>query len=235
MDVYGKALLDYSLGETGKELVSHSSLGESEAVPPAYFFRGFRDMPKLEQRALELARGSVLDIGCGAGSHSLYLQGKGLEVTALDSSPDAIRVATDRGVSRAVCADIADFRVGEFQTLLLLMNGIGLAGTRANLAPFLMHLKGLLAGDGQILLDSSDIIYMFDADSDGGVWVPGDREYYGEVTYWWEYGGKRSKPFPWLFADFDTLGEYASIAGLRAELLRRGPHYDYLARLTPAR
>lgn len=232
MDVFGKALMDYHQGNPAGDLVSHSSLGDSEVVPPSYFFRDFPGMPYLEQTALTLARGRVLDVGSAAGCHSLCLQERGLDVTALDSSPGALQVAAERGVQQPVLADIREYRVGDFDTLLLLMNGIGLAGRRAGLTPFLRHLKSLLAPGGQILADSSDIIYMFDRDPDGGVWVPGDREYYGEVTYLWEYGGQRSEAFSWLFADWETLGEAAREAGLVAELLEHGNHYDYLARLS---
>ncbi len=232
MDVFGKALLDYQQGNPAGKLVSHSSLGDSEVVPPSYFFRDFPGMPFLEQTALTLARGRVLDIGCAAGCHSLYLQERSLEVTALDTSPGALQVAAKRGVRQTVLEDIREFRVGDFDTLLLLMNGIGLAGRWAGITPFLQHLKSLLAPGGQILVDSSDIIYMFDRDPDGGVWVPGDREYYGEVTYHWEYGDQRSEEFSWLFADWDSLKEGAEGAGLQAELLEHGNHYDYLARLS---
>lgn len=232
MDVFGKALLDYQQGRQAGELISHSSLGDSEVVPPSYFFRDISGMPYLEQEALSLARGRVLDIGSAAGCHSLVLQDRGLEVTALDTSPGALQAAANRGVRQTVRADIREYRVGNFDTLLLLMNGIGLAGNRAGIVPFLQHLRSLLAPGGQILADSSDIIYMFDRDDDGGIWVPGDREYYGEVTYCWEYGEERSQAFSWLFADWETLKEAAHGAGLQAELLEHGNHYDYLARLS---
>ena len=232
MDVFGKALLDYQQGRQAGDLVSHSSLGDSDVVPPSYFFRDFPAMPFLEQEALSLAGGRVLDIGSAAGCHSLILQERGLEVTALDTSPGALQAAQAQGVRQTVQADIREYRVGNFDTLLLLMNGIGLAGRRAGMTPFLLHLRSLLAPGGQILADSSDIIYMFDRDEDGGVWVPGDREYYGEVTYYWAYAGQRSEAFSWLFADWDTLQEAARQAGLQAELLEHGNHYDYLARLS---
>lgn len=233
MDVLGKALLDFHQG-LGGSLRSHSSLGEEEAVDPAWFFRDYDEMPELEQRALDMARGPVLDVGCGAGSHCLYLQGRGLACTGLDISPGAVRTAGLRGVQDVRKGDFRDLKVGDFATVLLLMNGAGLAGTLSNLAPFLRHLSGLLAPGGSILLDSSDIRYMFDADADGGLWVPGDREYYGEVTYIWEYNGVRGKPFPWLFADFSALEREAHRAGLQAEFVAEGPHFDYLARLSPA-
>ena len=234
MDLLGKALLEYYEGRRGRLLSCHSSLETTEEVDPGYFFRGFSDMPELERQALALARGRTLDVGCGAGSHALYLQQAGLECHGLDASPGALAVAKARGVQHAYEEDILDFRVGNFDTVLLLMNGTGLAGTLGGLAPLLRHLASLLAPGGQILLDSSDIIYMFDEDPDGGVWVPGEPEYYGEVRYRWEYQGLEGPEFPWLFVDFPRLRGAAGQAGLEAELIGEGPHFDYLARLTRA-
>jgi len=227
-------MMDYYGEKPVGELWSHSSLGTSELVPVAHFFRDFNAMPDLEKNALKLCRGKVLDIGCGAGSHCLYLQESGLECTGLDHSCDAVEVASLRGVKRTRCEDIYELKVGDFDTLLLLMNGAGIAGTLEGLRVLLHHLSGLLAPGGQILMDSSDLIYMFEEDLDGGVWVPGDVSYYGEVTYSWEYKGEKGAEFPWLFIDFGTLEQEARLLGYKATLVQEGPHYDYLARLSLA-
>lgn len=224
--------MDYYRESPVGELWSHSSLGDSELVPVAHFFRDFTHMPVLEQTALKQCRGTVLDIGCGAGSHCLYLQEAGLECTGLDHSSDAIEVASLRGVRNVQCEDIFEFKVGNFDTLLLLMNGAGIAGTLKGLRKLLLHLSGLLAPGGQILMDSSDLIYMFEEDSDGGVWVPGNVAYYGEISYRWEYKGIKGAEFPWLFVDFRTLRQEAELLGFEVELVQEGPHYDYLARLS---
>ena len=224
--------MDYYGENPVGELWSHSSLGTSEVVPVGHFFRDFDAMPDLEKHALEQCRGRVLDIGCGAGSHCLYLQESGLECTGLDLSCGAVEVASQRGVKNTICEDIGHFEVGKFDTLLLLMNGAGIAGTLEGLRKLLHHLSGLLAPGGQILMDSSDLIYMFEEDLDGGVWVPGEVAYYGEVTYYWEYKDLRGDDFPWLFVDFGTLEREAGRLGYETTLVREGPHYDYLARLT---
>ena len=224
--------MDYYRGGPVGELWSHSSLGTSEPVPIGHFFREFDQMPVLEQTALKQCRGKILDIGCGAGSHCLFLQDAGLECTGLDQCVDAIEVAASRGVRNTCCEDIYEFKVGDFDTLLLLMNGAGIAGTLAGLRELLFRLKGLLAPGGQILLDSSDLIYMFEEDADGGVWVPGNVAYYGEVTYQWQYKGQKGTEFPWLFVDFGTLQEEAGRLGFEVTLVEEGPHYDYLARLS---
>ncbi|NJB37311.1 class I SAM-dependent methyltransferase [Croceivirga sp. JEA036] len=231
-DVFGNALLDYQQGNYSEDITTHSSLGDTDCMPLPYIFRDFKAMPTIEQKALHLAEGKILDVGCGAGSHSLWLQEQGKEVVALDVSKGAIATSKARGVNSTFCTDILNYNDDKFDTIMLLMNGIGLAGTLTDLPKYLSHLKSLLKPNGQLLLDSSDIIYMFDADEDGGYWVPGDGDYYGEMEFVMEYKGKKSKPFPWLYVDFNTLQRTALYCGLTAELIVEGEHYDYLAKLT---
>lgn len=232
MDIFGQALLDYHNGNYTQDIITYSSLDEEDIIPVPYLFRTFEKMPLLEQKALELCKGHVLDIGCGAGSHSLYLQENGYKVTGLDNSIGAIKTSKLRGVEETIHASILDFKNQKFDTLLLLMNGIGIAGKLSGLKDFLTHLKSLLKPNGQILLDSSDIIYMFDADDDGGHWIPDTFDYYGEVTFTMQYCEQKSNPFSWLYLDFNTLQNAASDNALHCELVSEGEHYDYLARLT---
>jgi len=231
MDVLGQALLDYQNGIYNGDIITHSSLDEEDTLPLPYLFRSFEEMPLLEQKALELVNGSVLDIGCGAGSHALYVKEKGYKVTAIDKSKGAIEVCKQRGIQHSFHADVLDFSLEKYDTLLLLMNGIGIAGKLNRLPLFLQHFKTLLKPNGQILLDSSDIIYMFDEDTDGGHWVPGDVDYYGEVQFQMGYDQKKGPIFDWLYLDFNTLREYAEQEKLQCDLICNGNHYDYLARL----
>lgn len=230
-DLLGEAVLDFLNKNNPENIKTYSSLDEKDELPLAYLFRKYREMPLIEKKALQLCSGKVLDIGCGAGSHSIYLQKKGLDVTALDSSLGATKVCSARGIQKVVHSSILDYSGSKFDTLLLLMNGIGLAGTLGNLSEFLMHLKGLIHNKGQILLDSSDIIYMFDKDEDGGYWVPNNGAYYGEVEFTMTYKGITTAAFPWLYIDFNRLKEVASLIGLDCEMIVVGDHYDYLARL----
>jgi len=200
-------------------------------------------MPAIEKKALQLAKGKILDVGCGAGSHSLYLQNeKKFEVTAIDISKKAIKACQLRGIKDARNLDVMALDNEKFDTILLLMNGAGMCGRLKNIAAFLQKLKSLLNENGQILLDSSDIIYMFDEDEDGGKWIaspvqpsasgPSDEEYYGEVVFNLEYKGEKETPFNWLYLDFNTLQNAAHANGLQCEMVLEGEHYDYLARLT---
>lgn len=232
MDVLGSALLDYYHNRYTENIVTRSSISEDDELPLPYLFRTFEEMPKLEQKALRSCKGNVLDVGCGSGAHSLYLQNQGLEVTALDNSSGAIEVCRLRGLKSTIEANIHHYSGCKYDTLLLLMNGIGLAGTLNALPSFLQHLKSLLQPSGQILLDSSDIIYMFDQDSDGGYWIDANDSYYGEVFFEMSYKGQVGPRFNWLYLDFNSLSEAAKESGFHCEKLLKGPHYDYLAKLT---
>ncbi len=232
MDIFGDALLDYQAGNYSEDIITFSSLDETDIMPLPYLFREFSRMPKLEQKALQLCNGKVLDIGAGTGSHSLWLQDKNISVVALDHSKGAIKTCELRGVKNCICSDIYSTKNQKFDTLLLLMNGIGIAGSLNRLDQFLKHLKELLRPGGQILLDSSDIIYMFDEDEDGGRWMPASPNYYGEVIFTMSYKGIKSMPFSWLYLDENTLKNATRANNLNCEIVSRGDHYDYLARLT---
>ncbi|AXG72450.1 tellurite resistance protein TehB [Kordia sp. SMS9] len=231
-DLFGKAILDYQQGNYTEDIVTATSISEEDSLPLPYLFRSYDEMPLLEQTALQLAKGNVLDVGCGAGSHSLYLQNeRNLKVTAIDVSEAAIEACKLRGVQHAETADILSFE-GKFDTILLLMNGAGMCGKLNKISPFLHHLKSLLTDGGQILVDSSDIIYMFDEDEDGGKWISSETDYYGELLYYVSYKGEQETPFHWLYIDYNTLQNAAHACGLQCELILEGEHYDYLAKLS---
>lgn len=232
-DLFGQAIYDYHFNLNPEDLITETSISEADEMPITYLFRTYKQMSKLEQKALQLAKGKVLDAGCGAGSHSLYLQNeKKLAVTAIDISPKAIEVCKARGINTAYPVNILDLKGEKFDTIILLMNGIGIAQQLNKISTFLVQLKSLLNPDGQILLDSSDIIYMFDEDEDGGKWIPSERDYYGEVSFTVTYKGENEIPFDWLYIDYNTLQNAAHANGLNCELVLEGDNFDYLARLT---
>ncbi len=231
-DILGKALLDYFKGNYTEDIITETNISDEDELPLPYLFREFKDMPKIEQEALQKCKGKILDVGCGAGGHALYLQEKGLDVTAIDISKGAVEVSKLRGVKDARLMDVLDLKKEKFDTLLMLMNGTGIFKTLSSSPTYLNHLKTLLNPGGHILIDSSDIIYMFDTDDDEGVWIPTDKDYYGELTFKMTYKKETSETFEWLYLDFNTLQLLCDENGLDCEILLEGEHYDYLAKLT---
>lgn len=228
-DLFGKALLDYQNGHYTEDIITSTNISEEDELPLPYLFRSFKDMPKLEQKALKLAKGSVLDVGCGTGSHSLYLQKKGFQIKAIDISKGAIQVANMRGVINAEVKPLLD-ETETFDTILLLMNGTGIFQELTQVSKYLTHLKALLKPNGHILIDSSDIKYMFE-DEDGGVWMDMNATYYGELDYFLTYKGEDENPMKWLYLDFEKLQLACETVGLNCELAAEGDHFDFLAKL----
>ena len=228
-DLFGKALLDYQSGDYTEDLITSTNISEDDVLPLPYLFRDFSEMPKLEQKALQLAKGNILDVGCGAGSHSLYLEEKGLNVKAIDTSIAAIKVIKKRGIVNTELKPLLE-ETETFDTILLLMNGTGIFEELIQVSKYLKHLKSLLNPDGQILIDSSDIKYMYE-DEDDGLWVDMNSNYYGELDYFLSYKGEKEIPFKWLYLDFNTLLTACTAVGLECELIAKGEHFDYLAKL----
>lgn len=231
-DPMGHAIRDYFEKKPTDRLHVLSYMYDEDEIPVPYLFRMENKMPPLERQALRLCKGRVLDVGAGAGSHSLALQSHGLEVTAIDISPLSVETMRRRGVRNAEWADFFTDDFGkDFDTLLFLMNGIGIAGTLDGLPALLQRCTELMAPDGCILADSSDLRYVFE--DENGVFDPSSLDsYYGETKYWMEYKKSKGHVFDWLYVDFNTLKKVAHQVGLRAELVKQGSHYDYLARLT---
>lgn len=229
-DLFGNALLDYQNGNYTEDIITSTSISDDDVLPLPYLFRGFKEMPKIEQKALKLCKGVTLDVGCGASGHSLYLQKKGFNVKAIDISKGAIEVSKQRGVLNAEVKNILD-ETKTFDTILLLMNGTGVFQELTHVSKYLTHLKSLLNTNGQILIDSSDIKYMYE-DEDGGVWMDTNAGYYGELDYFLSYKGEKENPMKWLYLDFNTLKLACETVGLTCELVIEGDHFDYLARLS---
>lgn len=231
-DPMGQAIEDhFTLGRALHRLVVKSEQFDDDEMPVGELFRDEYIMPPLEQMALSRCSGHVLDVGAAAGRHTLALEARGLQVTSIDVSQISTRVRNLRGVKDARCADffVDDFGTS-FDTIILLMNGLGIAGTLNRLPRLLNRCKDLLAAGGRILADSTDLRYVFE-DGDGVLqWDEADG-YYGEVDYRMEYGNCRGERFGWLYVDFDTLRMAAASCGLEAVCIGEGKHYDYLAEI----
>lgn len=225
-DILGTAIYDFYFNDAKAKLWVHDLHGPKVEMQIPVYFRHPSSMPELEQMALKECRGKVLDIGAGAGSHALTLQEQGFDVTALDISPKATEVMHHRGVKNVVCGDVYGYTEAKYDTLLLLMNGIGLTATLDGLRKFLAHAKDLIDAAGQLIFDSSNVAYLFEES------VPEDAGYYGEIRCRYEYKQKKTDWFTWLYVDQETLQRIATAEGWLFEKLFEDEEDQYLARLT---
>ncbi len=233
-DVFGKALLDFYHNNYTEDLVTWTSISDKDTLPLPYLFRNFDEMPKIEQTALKTSHGEILDVGCGAGNHSLWLQENNIKVKAIDTSPGAVRVSKKRGVLHVEQRVLLD-ETETFDTILILMNGTGIFQEVKQLEKYLKHLKTLLNQNGQILIDSSDIKYMYSDDNiieTEALNLLNDGNYYGELDYFLRYKGETETPLKWLYLDFETLRQTCVSIGLNCDKVMDGNHFDYLARLS---
>lgn len=228
-DPIGFAIQEYAKKRKPEDIIVSSDICEDDIIPLEVLFRKYDEMPAIEQKALSLAKGRVLDVGAGAGIHASYLQDQGLKVDCIDISEGAVDFLKKNGLNaeRKNFFSLADKK---YDTILMLMNGIGIAGKLSNLERTLAHAKTLLNPGGKILCDSSDIRYLYE-DEDGSLWVDLNTEYYGNFRFQMKYKKEKGPWFDWLYVDFDNLFQAAKKAGLKAiRVMEEDDHY--LAELT---
>lgn len=231
-DPMGAAIADYFKQHKADHLRVFSSQFDEDEIPVKELFRTEKQMSVLERSALQLATGKILDVGAGSGCHSLALQEAGKDVHAIDISPLSVEVMQQRGVRHATQTNLFDEHFYEsYDTILMLMNGSGIIGKLENLPVFFRKMKLLLRPGGCILMDSSDLRYLFE-EEDGSFVIDLAGDYYGEVDFQMQYKDIQGESFDWLYIDFQTLSLYAAENGFQAELVKEGKHYDYLAKLT---
>jgi SAM-dependent methyltransferase len=226
MDVFGEALKDQFLNPPSDILWVHNSYDEPEEMPVDIYFRNEGEMPELELKALSLCRDKVLDVGAGVGSHALVLQKRGFDVTGMDISSAAVTIMQQRGLKKAIEGNILKYTGEKYDTLLFMMNGIGLTGSVAGLKNFLKNVKELLNPGGQLVFDSSDLMYLYQ-----DIAFP-ENGYYGEVSFRYEYKSIKGNWFKWIYIDQATLNDIANELGWKAEIVYEDEHDQYLARLT---
>lgn len=228
-DPIGEAILEFSEKGFTENIIVHSDLCDDDILPVEYLFRTYKEMPKIEQAALDLCKGSVFEVGAGTGCHSEYLNDKGLKTFSIDTSIGSIAYIKKQGLK---CAQIPflDFNTEKFDTILILMNGLGLSGKLNQLGIFLAHAKSLLNPNGFILADSSDIRYLYE-DDEGGTWIDLNSKYPGEMSFKMEYKKHQSDWFSWLYVDFETLEREALKVGLSATMIMEDENFHYLTKL----
>ncbi len=230
-DIYGQALLNYLGNPSDQELIIHSDIAETEGYPISWFFRKNTEFPEIELKALDLCTGKVLDVGAGTGIHSLELQQRNFEVKAIDISEGSVQIMKEKGVSNALVQDFYSITNERYDTILMLMNGFGVMGKLDKVPQFFQHIDTLLTPNGQIIVDSSDLLHLYQED-DGSVLIDLNGAYYGEVEYQMEFEGKMGAKFDWLFIDFDSLEFAADKAGFKAVKIFEEENFQYLAKIT---
>jgi SAM-dependent methyltransferase len=225
-DIYGDFLKDYQAGNHDLEVLLNNNYTLAEDFPVDAFFREDEDLNDIEVFALNLCEGEILDIGAGAGVHSLILQRNNFDVTALEISAGACEVMKQRGLKKIIHTNIMDYNEKKYDTLLMMMNGIGFCGYVDELKNFLIHAKNLLKPQGQIVFDSSDVSYLYEDEQ------PETDSYYGEIDYQYEYKGESGEWFSWLYADESLMAELAKECGYQLQIMFRDDDNAYLGKMT---
>jgi SAM-dependent methyltransferase len=159
-DAYGQAMLDSFLGKHCSALIIERDDGYIDNdFPVAAMLRSSpRFWPQLDRIAMKYARGRILDVGCGAGRHAIYLQKSGKSVMGIDVSPLAIRTSRLRGLKNARVCSIADVsrKLGTFDTILMLGNNFGLFGSPSRAKRLLKRFDDMTRGDARIIAKCID-------------------------------------------------------------------------------
>lgn len=231
IDAMGNAIADYARTGKAAKLIMTSTMLDDDEMPVEVLFRTFDEMPAIEQEALRLAQGKILDVGAGSGCHALALQEMGKDVCAIDISLLSVDVMRERGVRNARAINLFDERLCDrFDTIILLMNGAGMMQRLENTPDFFMRMRQLLAPGGKILMDSSDLMFLYE-NEDGSYDIDLNGDYYGQMDFAMQYKDIKGEPFDWIYIDFDTLSVHAKANGFTCRLVKEGEHYDYLAEL----
>jgi len=221
------AIEEYYSGYLDTELIVNNNYGKPESYPVKYFFRNEYDMPDIEKYTLSLCRGRILDIGSGTGPHSLLLQRSGMDVTAIDNSQAMASVLLKNGIKKIICDDIFNFQCQNYDTAMLLMNGIGIVGTISMFQTFLKKMELVLHLDGQILFDSTDISYVYGSRAK----KLGNKDYFGEVKFQFQYKLNKGAWFNWLYIDRNTLLDICKTTNWKVQIIFENNNGQYLSRL----
>ena len=231
---YAEAMAAFHRGDRDAYMVVYDDY-ERDEVPLSYFFRDSNEFPELERLALDLCRGRVLDVGAGSGCHTLALQERGFQVTAIEILPEMVDILKERGVRDARQATWMDLLDDPFDTVLMMMNGLGLSETLPGLRRFFRRARRLVRPDGQVLADSTDVrVWMEPKAGRSGGSTRRDGRYVGELHFQIEFQGRKGPPFTQLYVDPETLDRTARSERWSCEILHSPDKYgNYLARLTP--
>ncbi len=226
-DLFGRALYDYWFDNEPEDMFTWTNLTDKEVLPTEYLFRKFEDMPLPEQSALQLSEGKILDVGAGSGTHSLWLQEKGFDVTALDFSEYGNKVMQARGLKNVLQTDFFELSNQKYDTILFLMNGVGIVGKAVYADRLFKKIDELMTEDGQAFIHSSDLKYLYK--TTGGYDIP-KQGYYGDLRFFISYKNE-IESFDWTYIDEQTLIAFAHQNGFEAYKVAESEYGDFLLRV----
>ena len=222
-------LLDYLNGRRDACVHVESTTLEMTTMRGATMFRGYAEMDRVERLALHLCEGKTLDAGAGAGSHTLYLQGEGQDVDALDISPGCVEVMGRRKIENVLHGNFFSLTGRKYRTILMLMNGLGICGSLDGCNLFLQVVQTVLEEGGQVIADSTDLGPLC---TEAGAAECAADSYFGETEFVMRYQDISSNPFSWLYIDLKTLQNLAGFNGLQCERLLSADSGRYLVRIS---
>ena len=231
MDNYHQALANFHKSTKPDVFEIVRDDGFSSVVPVSMFFDDL-NFPEVESLALSNCNGRILDVGAGVGRHSSELQRRGFDITAVDVSKQAVEIMKERGIKKTINADIMNVSNSTYDTVLMLMNGIGLAGSPEKLDKVLLKTSDLLTENGIILIDSIDVNKAIDPKHikyrEENIAV---HNYPGQQNLRIDYDGATGAWFKWLHVTFNELSAHAKKNNFIPELLKMEESGHYLAKL----
>jgi SAM-dependent methyltransferase len=228
-DAIGHAIHDFVLQNHEENIIVKSSICDDDVIPVEYLFRNEQELPDIEKLALDCCSGKILDVGGGSGVHAKILTERGLKVEVIDTSKGAVDYHLSNNL-RSRCINFYDLIDEQYDTLLFLMNGLGIAGSLKNLPNFLQKCYEMLPQGGQVIADSTDIKYLYE-DDEGGYWLDLNSAYYGDFDFQMCYKNTCTDTFYWLYVDFETLESCAKKVGFAVEKIYISEN-QYLVRLS---
>jgi len=207
-----QAINDHLLNLEEKQIQVWLNQKKEEDYMASYFLRSREDMPKHEVLALSLAVGEILDIGAGAGAHTVELCNANKNVTALELNHDLAEIIKNRCDAKVLAEDIFKWKAKvKYDTILLLMNGLGIAQTKEKVPELLEKVKHLLAIHGKAYVELTD--YNFSTEYDHEITAE------NEVTFRLKYGSRFSEEMSWIYPSLTEVENHCHALSLRIKIL----------------
>jgi 2-polyprenyl-3-methyl-5-hydroxy-6-metoxy-1,4-benzoquinol methylase len=226
----GIMLLDYFKGDQTAECTVLSNVEEDSTLKGSLFFRN-EGISELETIAINHCEGKILEIGAGVGIHSLELQNAGYDITAVEISQHCSEIMKTQGIKNIINTDFFSYEFEQkFDTILLLMNGIGFVEDFKGLERFFLIANKILETNGKLIFDTTDISYATENQKSKAS-IKKISEYFGIVWYSLLYKNWVGKPYKWLYLDYTMLKKIALKNGFKTRILHENDS-QYLVECT---